>query len=100
MTTSTSTATTAATPNADRRQPAGSIPVSEHNLQNDVRKALALRQRVGMIAAIEYLKTVGADSVLIERVLFAGAVREGDRNHAPRGASTQRRWTLRAVAAV
>ena len=84
----------------DRRQPVEAAPLTEHNLQNDVRKALALRERVGVIAAIEYLKTVGADSVLIERVLFAGAVREGDRNQAPRGASAQRRWTLRAVAAV
>jgi hypothetical protein len=91
------TPTTTAT---DRRQLAGAAPATEHNLQNDVRKALALRERVGVIAAIEYLKTVGADSVLIERVLFNGAVREGDRNQAPRGANTQRRWTLRAVAAV
>lgn len=84
----------------DRRQPAASTPITEHNLQNDVRQALALRERVGVIAAIEYLKTVGADSVLIERVLFDGAVRAGDRHQAPRGASMQRRWTLRAVAAV
>jgi hypothetical protein len=73
-------------------------PLTEHNLQNDVRKALALRQRVGVIAAIEYLKTVGADSVLIERVLFQGAVRAGDREQAPRVASSPRRWSLRAAA--
>lgn len=92
--------TTPVTTTTDRRQPASAAPVTEHNLQNDVRQALALRERVGVIAAIEYLKTVGADSVLIERVLFDGAVREGDRNQVPRGASAQRRWTLRAVAAV
>lgn len=94
MTASTSTRFT------DRRQPASSTPATEHSLENDVRQALALRERTGIVAAIEYLKTVGADSALIERVLFDGAVREGDRHHAPRGASSQRRWSLRAGAVV
>jgi len=90
--------TTDTTDTTDRRQTVEAAPLTEHNLQNDVRKALALRQRVGVIAAIEYLKTVGADSVLIERVLFQGAVRAGDREHAPRVASSARRWSLRAAA--
>lgn len=82
----------------DRRQPAGVLPPAEHSLENDVRKAVALRQQVGVIAAIEYLKTVGADRELIERVVFEGAVRAGDREVGPRVGNTSRRWSLRGAA--
>lgn len=82
----------------DRRKPAGAVPAAEHSLENDVRKAVALRQQVGVIAAIEYLKTVGADCELIERVLFEGAVRAGDRELGPRVRNTSRRWSLRGAA--
>ena len=85
-------------PTIDRRQPAGVLPPAEHSLENDVRKAVALRQQVGVIAAIEYLKTVGADRELIERVVFEGAVRAGDREVGPRVVNTSRRWSLRGAA--
>ena len=85
-------------PAIDRRQPAGVLPPAEHTLENDVRKAVALRQQVGVIAAIEYLKTVGADRELIERVVFEGAVRAGDREVGPRVGNTSRRWSLRGAA--
>ena len=85
-------------PAIDRRQPAGVLPPAEHSLENDVRKAVALRQQVGVIAAIEYLKTVGADRELIERVVFEGAVRAGDREVGRRVGNTSRRWSLRGAA--
>ena len=85
-------------PAIDRRQPAGVLPPAEHSLESDVRKAVALRQQVGVIAAIEYLKTVGADRELIERVVFEGAVRAGDREVGPRVGNTSRRWSLRGAA--
>ena len=42
----------------------------------------------------------GAIPVDRHAAILDGAVRAGDRHQAPRGASTQRRWTVRAVAAV
>lgn len=48
------------------------------NLQKEVSLALALQREVGTVAAVEHLKTAGAESALIARVLCGQQVRAGD----------------------
>jgi hypothetical protein len=49
-------------------------------MQMEVGKALALQREVGTVAAVEHLKMVGAEGVLIARVLCGRELRAGDRD--------------------
>jgi hypothetical protein len=49
-------------------------------MQMEVGKALALQREVGTVAAVEHLKMVGAEGVLIGRVLCGRELRAGDRD--------------------